>query len=92
MLAVEIEIDVGEVGRRTTVDDHLVENQQTGGRFGRFAGGFVFPQDDAAQTTAKSESCMTCIRSHINPIVKLTYFQLSFMEILVEAVYLRERL
>lgn len=63
MLAVEIEIDVGEVGRRATVDDHLVENQQTGRRFGCFASGFVFPQDNTAQATAESKSCMTCIRS-----------------------------
>ena len=42
VLPVEVEVNVGEVGRRTAVNDHFVQNEQTRRRFSGFACGVVF--------------------------------------------------
>ena len=52
MLAVEVEIDIGEVGRWATINDHFVEDQEAGGCFGGFAGSLILSQNDTAEATA----------------------------------------
>jgi hypothetical protein len=52
MLAVEVEIDIGEVGGRATINDHFVEDQEAGGCFGGFTSGLILSQDDTAKAAA----------------------------------------
>lgn len=60
-LSVQIEVNVGQVWRRSTIDNDLIENEQIGG--GLLDYGSVFlggsAHDDTTESTAKSQGCVT---------------------------------
>lgn len=60
MLAVEVEVDVGEVRGWTAVDDHLVEDEEAGRSFRGFARRLILAEDDATQTTPKGKRSVAC--------------------------------
>ena len=68
-LAVQVQVDVGEVGGGSAVDDHLVEDQEVrralavaAGAGGRRGGG-VLLHDHAPQAAAERESGVACKKS-----------------------------
>lgn len=61
VLAVDEQVDVGEIRRRSAVHHHLVKYQKIRGWFSWLAL-FALAHDDAAQTTPQRQSCVTCER------------------------------
>jgi len=55
VLAVEEQVDVGEVGRRSSVDHHLVQHQEV--HLLRLAL-LLLPHDDATQATPQRQRCV----------------------------------
>lgn len=60
VFAIKIEVDIGQVGRRSAIDHHFIEDKQAQWSFSSFTGRFVFTHNDATQTASQCQCCVTC--------------------------------